>query len=38
VDFTSAFFFEDEAKDLMVPVCHYHTPVIDVLANPTTLQ
>ena len=36
LDLTSAFFFDEEAKDPMVYVCHLHKPAIDSLANRAT--
>ena len=33
---TSAFFFDEEAKDPMMSVCHRPTPAIGILANHTT--
>jgi hypothetical protein len=30
------FFPEADLKDLVVPVCHHHTPAIGYLANCTT--
>ncbi len=36
LDLTSAFFFDEEAKDLMMSVCHHCTPAIGILANHAT--
>ncbi len=36
LDLTSAFFFNEEAKDPMVSVCHRCTPAIGILANCAT--
>jgi hypothetical protein len=36
LDLKSAFFFDEEAKDLMVSVRHCRTPAIGILANRAT--
>ena len=36
LDLTSAFFFNEYAKDLMVSVSHRRTPVIGILVNRAT--
>ena len=36
LDLTSAFFFDEDAKDPMVSVCHHHKPAIGILAYRAT--